>query len=491
MKETHQTTRESLILLLLLSVYGVLSYMSLRWYPVFIDEPGYADPAASLLLGQGFTSGAWYAQGYESFWAGNVPFHQVLLFFWMKIFGFSQLAVRSINILHVVIGMALFHTSVRRLGIVKNSGWRLAFVGMVLCSHAGAVWVNLGRPDAICMALAGLFAFGLSIGSVRTRIAIMFLVGVLSPWAGIQLAVVLGFVSLLVLLFFRKRFGKEMLVFAAGGIIGTGGLLALYSSQGVLDVFIQSILPHSSITFFDRKVVPPPMQSLKHRIGGFTDYSLLCLLAASTMAGLAVCRKKEALPWLLAGAAALAGIPLVLALTGVFPLYYAWFAFIPGAAILVGVMERGWVCSGPAKAASILAILCAALIGFPRVWFMGFLYRSDDANRRAEEFVASVLRPGDTVFVQPLAWYAAKSNAARVFHGFRAPNLTPEEVASLNVVISSLPFFKAQKSIIGSDWIELPETLSVPNRNTHRLPFSKWYRDNPNIELRVYRRAAN
>lgn len=122
---------------------------------------------------------------------------------------------------------------------------------------------------------------------------------------------------------------------------------------------------------------------------------------------------------------------------------------------------------------------------------MGFLYRADDSNRRAEEFVASVLRPGDTVFVQPLAWYAAKQNAARVFHGFRAPNLTPEEAASLSVVISSPPFFKAQASIIGTDWIELPQSLSVPNRNTHRLPFSKWYRNNPNLELHVYRRSSH
>lgn len=491
MNEVSCIKRESLWLVLMLGLYAALSFISLRWYPVFIDEPGYTDPAASLLLGQGFTSGAWYAQGYESFWAGNVPLHQVLLFFWMKIFGFGQVATRSINILYVVIGVALFCAAARRLGIIKSMGWRLTFAGMVLCSHAGAVWVNLGRPDAICVALAGFFAFGLSLKSVRARIAVMFLAGLCSAWAAIQLALVLGFVSLIVLWCFRKRFGKEMLVFAAGGIVGTTGLLTFYVSQGVLDVFIQSILPHSQIDLSERKVVPPPVQGLKHRLGGFTDYSLLCLLAASALAGLAACRKREALPWLLAGALALAGIPLILAVTGVFPLYYAWFSFVPAAAILAGIMERDWGRGRLARTAAIFAILCAALIGFPRVWFMGFLYRADDSNRRAEEFVASVLRPGDTVFVQPLAWYAAKQNAARVFHGFRAPNLTPEEAASLSVVISSPPFFKAQASIIGTDWIELPQSLSVPNRNTHRLPFSKWYRNNPNHELHVYRRSSH
>src|SRR5688572_1207108 len=93
---------EKWILTALLGVYALLSFLSLGWYPVFIDEPGYSDPSASLLLGQGFTSGAWYAQGYEGFWAGNVPLHQACLYLWMKVFGFSLVAVRSINILYVV-----------------------------------------------------------------------------------------------------------------------------------------------------------------------------------------------------------------------------------------------------------------------------------------------------------------------------------------------------------------------------------------------------
>jgi len=491
MNNDRTTNRESLWLALMLAVYAVLSFVSLRWYPVFVDEPGYADPAVSLLLGQGFTSGAWYAQGYESFWAGNVPLHQILLFLWMKVFGFSQVAVRSINIPYVIIGVLLFHAAVRRLGIVKSPGWRLAFVGIVLCSHAGSIWVNLGRTDAICVALAGLFAFGLSLGSLRSRNTCLLLTGLAAPWAGIQLAVVLGFVGLLVLIFLRQRFLKEIFVFAIGGIIGTGALLALYASQGVLDDFLVSVLPHSPIGLSGRKVVPPPVQGLKHRIGGFTDYTLLCLIGGYALACFALFRKREALPWLLAGAAAFVGIPSVLALTGVFPTYYAWFAYIPGTAVLAAILARGYIDCRPAKALFVLALVCACLIGFPRVWFMGFLYRADEANRRAEEFVATVIRPDDAVLVQPIAWYAAKRNAARVFHGFRAPNLKPEEVARLTVVISSPAFFKAQESIIGSNWIELPEMLSVPNRNTHRLPFSKWYRDNPNIELRVYRRAAN
>src|ERR1700733_10639900 len=65
-------------------------------YPfVWTDEVMYADPAVNLYLGHGFTSSAWYAQPADAFWAGNVPLHSALLYLWLKLFGFSILAVRS------------------------------------------------------------------------------------------------------------------------------------------------------------------------------------------------------------------------------------------------------------------------------------------------------------------------------------------------------------------------------------------------------------
>jgi hypothetical protein len=122
---------------------------------------------------------------------------------------------------------------------------------------------------------------------------------------------------------------------------------------------------------------------------------------------------------------------------------------------------------------------------------MGFIYRADDVNGRTERFVASALNANDVVLTQPQAWYGAKTSARRVYNGFRAPNLTPEEAASITAVISNPGFFHAQREILTGEWIESPMHLEVPNRNTHRLPFSKWYRDNPTLDLHLYRRASH
>lgn len=485
-RHRHELTSLALIL----TAYALLSFVSLRWYPVNVDEPAYTDPAASLALGQGFTSGAWYAQGYEAFWAGNVPLHQACLYLWMKLFGTGLVAVRSLNILFVVAGIGLLWSAVKRLGILKTPGVRLATVALILCSHAGAVWVNIGRPDAICVALAGFMLFAFSLEGRLWRLALLGLAGAAAPWAAIALALVVGFAGVVLVLCFRKRFLGEVLCLAAGGLAGAASLVALYHSQGVLDAFLQSILPHSS--FFADKIrcIPPPVGGLKQRLGGLTDYTLLCVFAATACAWLASWRERAARPFLALGFLALAGVPVLLAGVGVFPAYYAWFALVPGLVALMALWERGLVRNRLLKAGVLVSLGGLVLIGFPRVWTMGFVYRADDVNGKAERFVASVLDAGDVVLTQPQAWYGAKASARRVYNGYRAPNLTPEEEASLTAVISSPGFFHAQRAILTGEWTECPERLAVPNRNTHRLPFSKWFRDNPTLDLHLYLRAS-
>lgn len=486
LRQNHELT----YLVLILAAYALLSYVSLPWYSVNVDEPAYTDPAASLAMGQGFTSGAWYAQGYEGFWAGNVPLHQVCLYLWMKLFGTGLVAVRSLNILFVVVGVGLLWAALKRLGILKTPGVRLSTVALVLCSHSGAVWVNIGRPDAICVTLAGLMLFAFSVESRGRRLALLGLAGAAAPWAAIPLALVVGFAGVVLVLCFRKRFLGEVLCMAAGGLAGAASLVALYHSQGVLDAFLQSILPHSS--FFADKIrcIPPPVGNLKQRLGGLTDYTLVCVFTATACAWLASWRERTARPFLSLGFLALAGVPVLLAGAGVFPAYYAWFALVPGLVALMALWERGLIRNRHLKAGVLVSLGCLVLLGFPRVWVMGFIYRADDVNGRAERFVASVLDANDVVLTQPQAWYGAKASAHRVYNGYRAPNLTPAEAASLTAVISNPAFFHAQRKILTGKWTECPERLSVPNRNTHRLPFSKWFRDNPTLDLHLYRRYS-
>lgn len=475
--------------MLILVVYALLSYVSLSWYAVNVDEPAYTDPALSLVMGQGFASGAWYAQGYESFWAGNVPLYQCLLVPWMKCFGTGVVAIRSLNILFVVAGSALLWAAVKKLGILKTSATRLATIGLILCSHAGAVWVNIGRPDAIGFTLMALLLWVFSWDRSWQRWFSLVLAAALTPWAAIPLALIVGFAAIAVLFFFRVQYLREFCCVALGGVLGTVSLLLLYLSQGVLDDFFQSIFPHSSLFADQIRCIPPPVGGIKQRLGGLTDVTLLSLYAATAFACLASWRASKSRPFLALSFASLVGVPLLLAGAGVFPMYYAWFAFVPGVLALMAIWERDLIRNPLMRIGILGALGCLVLIGSPRVWMMGLVYRTDDVNGNAERFVASVLDDNDVVLTQPQAWYGAKMSAHRVYNGYRAPNLTSEEAASITAVISNPMFFHAQREILKGEWQETGEKLSLPNRNTHRLPFSKWFRDNPTIDLHVFRRV--
>lgn len=485
----NRKTREMPTFACLVACYALLSWISLNWFAVFVDEPGYTDPAASLLLGQGFTSGAWYAQGYETFWAGNVPLHQFLLYGWLKCFGFHLEAVRAINIVYVIIGITGVWMAMRRLDLLKSPLTRLVTVILLLCSHAGALWVNVGRPDAICVAIAGLLFFSFSLRSDYIRRGCLALLAALSLWGGIPLALVIGGTGILMLICYRRRFAADVIFLAIGGAIGAVCLVGLYMHHGVLDAFIQSLLPHSSLLGKPSQIIPPPVNGLKHKLGAMTDYTFLCLIAASASTWLKLWRSKEARPWLIANILSILGIPTLLFAIGVFPVYYAWFAFLPGVITLIGTWERFPCLHGMIGKIAVLSACAIIPLGFLRIWTTGLIYHKDHLNEKTVEFTNMVIRPDDVVLCQAQPWYGAKQRAQKVYQGLRTPNLTPAEEAQLTVIICSRNFFKAQREILTGEWREAPEHLLLPNRNTHRLPFSKWFRDNPTIDLYVFRRV--
>lgn len=472
---------------LMILVYALLSYLSLRWYPLFIDEPAYLDPAVNFSRGQGFSSGCWQFQGYGEFWAGNVPLYQFVLLLWLKCFGFGQVAARSLNIPLVAVGLAFFWAGIRRLGILRLPQTRLACLAGICCSHAAMLWINFGRPDSVCIPLAGLALFAFAVRSGVVRCGLLCLIAALAPWAALPFALVICLAGLAILTSYRKRFLPEVISLALGGLLGMVTLLWLYDSQGVLDKFLQSIAPHSRLFTHSGGPSTLPVNMLKQRIGGFSDYTLICLIAASVCVWLASWHESAARPWRITGLLALVGVPLMLALIGVFPIYYAWFAFVPALVALLAIWEMGFFQGNLLKACASCSLVAMVLLGYPRVWINGFLYRSDDAVGKMESFVASVLHPTDIVIAQH-GWYTAKVIGSRVYFGMGAVNLSPAEWQGVNVIICEPGYFEALQKNLHGKWSLLPENLISPNRNTHRLPISRFYRDNPTIPILVYRR---
>src|ERR1700722_10440791 len=180
--------REFLLLILLVAVFFLANWLTADKSPVvWTDEVMYADPAINLYQGHGFTSGAWYAQTLEKFWAGNVPLYHFVLFGWLKLFVFTLVSVRSLHYLLVGLAAIVAWDAVRRLGLIRKPSHRLVFCLLVLLSSASIYAYRMARPESLCMLLlaSALWAF-----SIRGRLLRLFLValsGLLLACTGLQM----------------------------------------------------------------------------------------------------------------------------------------------------------------------------------------------------------------------------------------------------------------------------------------------------------------
>ena len=182
--------KETLFFLLALALYAIAHLAVTRNSVVAPDESGYTDPGASWALGQGFTSGAWYAQNDDEFFAGNVPLHEMLQGLWFRVFGFGITQSRGINVLYVVLGVFVFWDLLRRMNWIVSPTLRVGSLLFFLFGATGVALIQCGRPDAITFLLAAFGVWSALIPSNRcVRCLALVVVGFFSVWAGLQLVI--------------------------------------------------------------------------------------------------------------------------------------------------------------------------------------------------------------------------------------------------------------------------------------------------------------
>src|SRR5205085_1258205 len=114
----------------------------------WLDELSYTDPAATWHFQHQFASTIWDVRG-EPFWVGNVPLHQILLGFWMKLFGFSIYVVRGASLVYTVLGALILYLGLQRAGWLASLRARLLFLVTFLSGTGCVALYRNGRYDAL------------------------------------------------------------------------------------------------------------------------------------------------------------------------------------------------------------------------------------------------------------------------------------------------------------------------------------------------------
>jgi hypothetical protein len=485
---------EIIAVAVLLVAFVVLNIIiSMRSWPVWLDEVLLTDPAANLYLGNGFTSSAWHFQNKNEFWAGNAPLHAIVLYHWMKLFGFGPVAVRSLN--YVLMGLAalILWLSAYRLDMVRSGVCRLVLVALLLLGEGVSINYLSGRYDCLGIFLFASMLLAFSVGSLWLRCVLLLCISVFIPIAGIQLLPYVAVLSLLLLIFLKWTYVKEIISVGIGSTLGVVFLYLMYVTNGVAKAFfIRSI---GSLTFSsairdswirnasdtDQKiyyVLTHFHEILGRRLANLPNYfgedrSFLLLLIIG-MGLLAYAIRNSQFGWrslLSFGLIAGVSIPIVFGILRGFPAYYSWMAFIPLCICLCSAIDE-LSKNTRSGTAWLLILIVLIAVGIP-----GYLYRlyntfRDWDNRDyslVERFIDKNIMKDDRVYSDFGPYYAIKRKANEVYLPTYLEVITPQERDCINVLIrnDSEKRVSLEKaiSIIGGEWYDTNQSLNLTSYN--------------------------
>jgi hypothetical protein len=404
--------------------------------------------------------------------------YSVVLYGWLKTFGFSVLTVRSLNYVLVAAASVLLWLGTLRLGLLRHRGTRLGLVLLMLTAASPMYLARYGRVDALTLLLASATFLALSIPHARWRTAAMFALAALYPVAGHQLVAFAGVMCVLLFIFLGRAFQRTALLLAGGCLTGLLVLLAFYAFHGVMMTFLTTSVLSTHVVFGDVGRMVKGDQDVYGRLHSrlenlrslwksyFVDPSFLPVLVALGVANLWQLvrnRRLERSVPLFGLAVALLLPPIVLNL-GKYNFYYTWMGCVPAAVCACRAIEE---LSGAAVPRYLLCTLLgyAGAVGFPLR-----LYETSAAERQEfahiEKFVQEAVRPDDWVYGDAAIYYTAKKRAARYFYSYayatnkrRLPEIPADERQRITVLIVPVDRFQWAAGRVGGEWAPTGEEL--------------------------------
>ena len=356
---------------LLSMAFAFAGAITLGNLPPWIDEVMMLDTSYNMAFHGSWETTAWYRVVGQYPFSTYPPLYQMLACGWMRLFGGSLVAVRSMNLLFAFVLGSVSLRLMERHG-VQLTPWTVALFTILLWGTSEMAWMyRNGRPDMLC-ALVFVFTV-LAIDHymlVKSRIHRLTVIATsaLLLCSGIQAAV---YLCALWLFFFitmrgqRKEMVRLLVLLLSGFLLGLvlvslfmlahGRLLAFACSimqySATLSGIALAVLPWAGDVFgfhsapFTQKLLELNTEtSLFQRLAPMAEYrSFVILSLVALLAYLTSFRRN----WrgLLGDKAFLLFlcalyVPVMMSLAGRFTVYYRWMAFLPLMAAVTTIASR-------------------------------------------------------------------------------------------------------------------------------------------------------
>ena len=429
-------------------VWGIIAVVFLinlltasRSPTVWKDEVMFVDPAVNWVMGNGFVSTAWPGQSYHTTWASNAPLHSMLLCPWLKVFGISPTAGRSVNFVYISIAAYLCWLAAARGRWIRTPRNRILLVALILLGNGVSFAYRSGRYDTLAMLVLSSVGFLSTVRNPRARMVGLLAAGFLAPWTGLHTIPFLAIMGVVLPVCLGWRTLRMLVPMGIGMVAGGAAFYGYLHAIGAWSDFLaytsgMQATPHSE------HFVPPDYYHRTLRtladITETRDYSLI------VMAGLLiiVVAARRALPLRVVafGFATAFLVPVAFAVAYTFASYYTWMVYIPLTVAVLALGERGaprFNRGAGTLAAGVQATVLGGvmMVGLPaRLGLMAKEWQWRDYSA-VGALVQSNLNHSDVALISPLAYYPVKLLAGQTFLEVNTGRMTPQEIAAVTVVV--------------------------------------------------------
>lgn len=356
-------------------LFIIINLVTLHNLMPWVDEVMFLDTSYNAAMHGHWETTAWYRVMGEYPFSTYPPLYQMVSAVWIRLFGGSLIAVRSLNILITFLLGGVCLRLIKRHAQPITPWAIVVFAILLWCTSEMAWMYRNGRPDLLgallsVMTTESIIAF-FNTGSRKTRATVVAL-SALIVCSGFQTAVYLGaiWLFLLIILRGRRREVWRLLPYLLTGIIIGIAVMALFmAAHGRLMAFGSSVIQFSAtlssiivailpllgqwlgfdpLPYTQKLVELSTESSLADRFLSLLQFrSFLILFFITLLAYIVEYRRrlrqlasdKGFLLLLFA-----AYVPIVMTLAGRFAEYYRWMAFLPllASIVLLTTRSRLW-----------------------------------------------------------------------------------------------------------------------------------------------------
>ncbi len=280
-----------LVWLALTAVALFMAFIGLRVHYVWIDEVAYAEAAINYVKDGSYTSVAFFTSRADETHVSPTPAHSFLLIGWLKLFGVSQTAVRSLPLLLAVVATIVFWRACLRTGLIHSAAAGTILVSVALLSYGFSFSYTTARPDAVAVVVLSTM-FYLAVRPPSALVLGTFTaLAVALPFVQ-SAAVIYAFIlSAVLLVFVRGPALRPVLLACAGMIAGLLLQVVMYKMAGVWEAWVALLRSERSVGLAQYLLERLSLRGLLNHSNTLPkDFSAFVLLGGIAALGLAAWR---------------------------------------------------------------------------------------------------------------------------------------------------------------------------------------------------------